>query len=308
LTDLAPGQAYKIYLLLLDGRSNRSSITSVSFTTLNTPVPDSDDGSGESNDSDLIFVIDYSNSPVDEINDNVSRFRATILNVTDTDSFIFANSISETPMFSLTKPIQLELIKQLIDIGGLEKFRNLLSNSENNSSFTGFDATFERIYGISIIDWYVKFAAPAVISSIGEQDSNALLQEIIDYEVSRTFVSSVDFEADLHLMDKSARRILRDVLATDGGLLKLQELIKASEENPDDKAQQSSFERVYGLTFNRWVESKGVEWMKEALGVPDSQVKPMDEPKYSILKNPVDSSSNQKAKNRGSLRERVFHV
>jgi hypothetical protein len=69
-------------------------------------------------------------------------------------------------------------------------------------------------------------------------------------------------------MDSTMQRILRDILATDGGLSKLEELVKAVGNNPSELARQRAFERIYGISFNQWVEDKAIVWMKEALGIP----------------------------------------
>jgi hypothetical protein len=101
---------------------------------------------------------------------------------------------------------------------------------------------------------------------------------------------------------------LRDILATDGGLLKLQDLVKAAQNNAGEMAQQRSFEEIYGISFNQWLENKAITSKKEALGIPNFQSGRLAEPKFSIPKDQINTGSKQRINKRGSLQERVFHV
>jgi predicted outer membrane repeat protein len=268
LAGLTPGQTYRIHLLLLDGINNPSSISRLTFTT---PVLENNPGGGGSSGnefSDLIFE-KRNRYYAAKVTDNVSKIRASIRTISEPDTFVMANL--KTLTFDLANPVYLEFIKQLTIIygtGGIEKFMDLISESQKIKNTADFDTAFERIYGISINDWYEKIAAPALISSLETQDSNTLLEDLIDYEVLRAFAASTGSAANPLLMDSTMQRILRDILAIDGGLSKLEELVKAVGNNPSELARQRAFERIYGISFNQWVEDKAIVWMKEALGIP----------------------------------------
>jgi hypothetical protein len=298
LAGLTPGQTYRIHLLLLDGINNPSSISRLTFTT---PVLENNPGGGGSSGnefSDLIFE-KRNRYYAAKITENVSMIRASIRTISEPDTFILANL--KTLTFDLANPVSLEFIKQLTIIygtGGIEKFMDLISESQKIKNTADFDTAFERIYGISINDWYEKIAAPALISSLETQDSNTLLEDLIDYEVLRAFAASTGSAANPLLMDSTMQRILRDILAIDGGLSKLEELVKAVGNNPSELARQRAFERIYGISFNQWVEDKAIVWMKEALGIP-----------YLLTsKNQLDGGARKMLKNTVLLRNRALHV
>jgi hypothetical protein len=203
-----------------------------------------------------------------KISENLSSLRASIKEISNPNSFIATNFNSLNSGFVLGQSTQVEFIKQLIRTGGVEKFTSLVSASQGAADAAAFDAAFEKLYEQSINQWYVNSAAPGFITSLMGQDSNTLLTQIINYEMLRTLTSSTDPEAKIALMDSSVQRVLRDMLATDAGMQKLGELVMATKNMSDELARQSAFESVYGTSFNQWVETKAITWVKEALGIP----------------------------------------
>jgi hypothetical protein len=151
-------------------------------------------------------------------------------------------------------------------------------------------------------------AAPSFISSVIGQGSDSLLRELINYELLRALSSSAGTEANLQFMDRSMQRVLRDMLATDAGLQKLQALVNSTKNTSDEFVRQSAFENIYGTTFTKWMETKAINWIKEALGIPNFQGARLAELKSPTAKVQIDRGSKQMVKNRGSRLERVFYV
>jgi hypothetical protein len=141
-----------------------------------------------------------------------------------------------------------------------------------------------------------------------DQGSNSLLKEIINYELLRALSSGSGAEASLQIMDSGMQRVLRDLLATDAGLQKIQDLVDSSKNTSDDSVRQSAFERVYGTSFTRWMETKAITWVKEALGIPNFQSGRLAAPKSSTTKIQPEKAPTQVNKNTKSLRDRAFHV
>jgi len=82
----------------------------------------------------------------------------------------------------------------------------------------------------------------------------------------------------------------------------------ATKNMSDELARQSAFEAVYGTTFNQWVETKAITWVKEALGIPSYQSGRMALPKSSISKISIDKTAVRKNRNTRSLKDRALNV
>jgi hypothetical protein len=306
LNGLTSERAYFVHILLRDAQGNFSQISRVEFTT---PAVQINGGGSSGNDiSDLVIEKRINNYYLAKMNDNISRLRTTIRGIFEANAFIAANFNAQSTTFMMDKPNHIEFINQIIRNSGVEKFNELISATQKTTNDSSFDAAFEKVYGQSIADWYLNSAAPGFVTSIMDQGSNSLLKEIINFELLRALSSGSGSEASLQIMGSSMQRVLRDLLATDAGLQKLQDLVDSSKNTSDDSVRQSAFERVYGTSFTRWMETKAITWVKEALGIPNFQSGRLAAPKSSTTKVQPEKATGGLLKITRSWRDRAFHV
>jgi predicted outer membrane repeat protein len=270
LNNLTPERAYKIHILLRDSRGNFSEVSRLQFTT---PAVRKDNGheSPSYDISELIVQTRINNYYLAKVIDNVSRLRTTIRAIFSANTFVTDNFDSQTTTLIMRKSNQIELINQIIRGSGIDKFNTLIAAVQQTVDDASFDAAFEKVYGQTITDWYMNSAAPNFVTSIMEQGSSSLLEELINFELLRALSSSTGAEASLPIMDSSLPRVLRDILVVDAGWQKLQELVESTMGTSDHLVRQIAFERIYGRSFSSWIEERAIVWVKGALGIPSFQ-------------------------------------
>ena len=278
LNGLVAERTYRIHLMLGDARENYSEVSRLDFTT---PAVQNNGGGGSGGDDFSELITEKRNNKyyLAKMIDNVSTLRIAIRAITDADAFITTNFDSQTRVLTMMRPNHVEFINQIIRTSGFDKFNALIAATKKTADDGSFDAAFELVYGQSYTDWYMNSAAPSFVNSIMAQGSDSLLKEVINFEILRALSSTLGSETNQQIMDSTMQRVLRDMLATDAGLQKLEMLVDSTKNTSDDFVRQGAFERIYGTSFSRWVESKAITWVKEALGIPNFKSSSLTEPK-----------------------------
>jgi hypothetical protein len=122
--------------------------------------------------ADKIILSDYE---VNALN-NVVILKKTLENIRDFIPLIIESLELDSVSLDSSQAISPQFIRKLIGQKGIQSFMTLVSTLQKNElDGTSFSQLFERMYGVTPIEWYLTDAAPKVLAEYETNNLEAII-------------------------------------------------------------------------------------------------------------------------------------
>jgi hypothetical protein len=207
----------------------------------------------------------------------------------------FGLSVPQGASSNIDQKMQLVdiFIDQLIREKGIDDLVKLASVSKNLDKIE-FSNMFERIYGQSVIRWYVQRAVPKVLSEFESIDPSAHLRGLITLGLPRTVAAPAqslekekEKEKEKEVLQKSLNEMLQDSLIAYGGITKLELFLELINSRSYKSRPLAAFRLIYGYSVQEWYRYVGKFDLGTNLGLRDPRSPKLKANSYSVnIKRP----------------------
>mgnify|MGYP000108722793 FL=1 len=278
ITGLDDNSSYTAYVVLVDLTGNKSIIYTVTFETTKT-----------STKKTVVIPINEEIQYNERTAANIWQLQLRIQSVENISAI--GLSVPQGTSSNIDQKMQLVdiFIDQLIREKGIDDLVKLASVSKNLDKIE-FSNMFERIYGQSVIRWYVQRAVPKVLSEFESIDPSAHLRGLITLGLPRTVATpaqSLEKEKEKEVLQKSLNEMLQDSLIAYGGITKLELFLELINSRSYKSRPLAAFRLIYGYSFQEWYRNVGKFDFGTNLGLRDPRSPKLKVNNYSVnIKQP----------------------
>ena len=278
ITGLDDNSSYTAYVVLVDLTGNKSIIYTVTFETTKT-----------STKKTVVIPINEEIQYNERTAANIWQLQLSIQSVENISAF--GLSVPQGASSNIDQKMQLAdiFIDQLIREKGIDDLVKLASVSKNLDKIE-FSNMFEKIYGQSVIRWYVQRAVPKVLSEFESIDPSAHLRGLITLGLPRTVATpaqSLEKEKEKEVLQKSLNEMLQDSLIAYGGITKLELFLELINSRSYKSRPLAAFRLIYGYSFQEWYRNVGKFDFGTNLGLRDPRSPKLKVNNYSVnIKQP----------------------
>jgi len=292
ITGLGVNSSYNAYVIVVDGAGNASTISTVTFKTTD---PNTEN-----------IVVNEREKPSPEnvipINEEIQYDDQTLANIWQLQLLIQSNinnrnfpPLVSKETYSIINP-ETNLVyifrEQLIQDKGLDTFLELVSVSKNLDRIE-FSNAFERIYGQSLLKWYVQVAAPKILSEFEWIGLSSQLRRLIIFSSGPSAApQNRVLKQEKEVLEKSLVELAQDSLIAYGGITKLSLFLDSANSARYKSRPLTAFRLIYGCTFQEWYKQVGKFDLQTSLGIGHLQ-----SPNLKMNKDPIDFKQTKTASN-----------
>ena len=280
ITGLDDNSSYTAYVVLVDLTGNESIIYTVTFETTK-----------NSTKKTVVIPINEEIQYNERTAANIWQLQLSIQSVENISAI--GLSVPQGTSSNIDQKMQLVdiFIDQLIREKGIDDLVKLASVSKNLDKIE-FSNMFERIYGQSVIRWYVQRAVPKVLSEFESIDPSAHLRGLITLGLPRTVATPAqslekEKEKEKEVLHKSLNEMLQDSLIAYGGITKLELFLELINSRSYKSRPLAAFRLIYGYSFQEWYRNVGKFDFGTNLGLRDPRSPKLKVNNYSVnIKQP----------------------